>query len=229
LVRRYTVENLESQYANAVAQLEMASRAVVPCATSSFLKLRSSFSAKCGSLRFRRRLYSSQRATSSDLPVINPEDLEDLLAKPTWSVESLLPPKTSAPNASKISSKQLHHLLRLSALPLPKNFEAEQKMLDTLSAQLHFVGEIQQVDTAGVKPLRAIRDETAAAEEEHMITLETLKEALLKENTVGKHYKRIQRDITPIDAKDVEDWNVLGFAEHKLGQYFVVESQRPQD
>ncbi|EMD95980.1 hypothetical protein COCC4DRAFT_35727 [Bipolaris maydis ATCC 48331] len=160
---------------------------------------------------------------------IHPSELEQLLAEPTWSVESLLPPKTRAPDAPQVTSQQLHHLLRLSALPPPETPEQEKKMLDTLAAQLHFVGKIQEVDTTGVKPLRAIRDETAAAEEEQKITLETLKDALAKEKVVGRHHKRIQRDTTPVDAKDVEDWDVLGSAERKSGKYFVVESERPQE
>lgn len=101
-------------------------------------------------------------------------------------------------------------------------------MLNTLSAQLHFVGEIQQVDTAGVKPLRAIRDETVAAEQEQTISLNMLKNALAKEKVIGKHYKRIKRDTTPTDTGDVEKWDVLGSAERKVGKYFVVESERPQ-
>ncbi|KAF1851776.1 uncharacterized protein K460DRAFT_41131 [Cucurbitaria berberidis CBS 394.84] len=160
---------------------------------------------------------------------IHPDELEQLLAEPTWSVESLLPPKTHAPDAPRIASQQLHHLLRLSALPPPETSQQEQKMLNTLAAQLHFVGNIQQVDTTGVKPLRAIRDETVAAEEEQTITLGTLKQALSKEKVIGHHYKRIQRDPTPVDAKDAEDWNVLGAAERKAGKYFVVESERPQE
>lgn len=162
-------------------------------------------------------------------PGLHPDELEALLAKPTWSVESLLPPNTRAPNAPEISSKQLHHLLRLSALPLPETPEQEQKMLHTLAAQLHFVGEIQRVDTTGIKPLRAIRDETQAAEQEQTIGLDTLKEALAKEKTIGKWHRRIQRDTTPVNAKDVEDWDVLGSAEKKVGKYFVVESERPPE
>jgi Asp-tRNA(Asn)/Glu-tRNA(Gln) amidotransferase C subunit len=160
---------------------------------------------------------------------VEAKNLADLLAQPTWSVESLLPPKTRAPDAPKITSQQLHHLLRLSALPPPENPKAEQRMLDTLSAQLHFVGEIQQVDTTGVKPLRAVRDETSAAEAEQTVTLEALKDALAKEEIIGKHYKRIQRKTTPVDAKDVEEWDVLGSAQRKIGKYFVVESERPQE
>lgn len=160
---------------------------------------------------------------------VRPEDLDDLFTKPTWSVESLLPPKTSELDAPKISSKQLHHLLRLSALPFPESPDEEKKMMDTLLAQLHFVGQMRQLDTTGVKHLRAIRDETAAAEMEQTIILDTLKEALARETVIGKHHKRIQKDPDPVDAKDVEDWDVLGSAERKAGKYFLVESERPQE
>lgn len=102
-------------------------------------------------------------------------------------------------------------------------------MLDTLAAQLHFVGKIQEVDTTGVEPLRSICDETAAAQEEQTISVMTLLDALKNEKVVGTHYKRIQRDTTPVDAKDVEDWDVLGSAERKAGKYFVVESERPPE
>lgn len=105
-------------------------------------------------------------------------------------------------------------------------------MLDTLVAQLHFVGKIQEVDTSGVEPLRAIRDETMAAEEEQTVTMTTLADALKNEKIIGTHYKRIQRDTTPVDAKDAKDaeeWDVLGSAERKVGKYFVVESERPQE
>jgi len=101
-------------------------------------------------------------------------------------------------------------------------------MLDTLAAQLHFVGKIQEVDTTGIEPLRAIRDETAAAEEEQTISVSTLLKTLKSEKVIGKHYRRIQRDTTPVDAEDAEDWDVIGSAERKAGKYFVVESERPQ-
>lgn len=177
------------------------------------------------------RFHTSSRwsRTNASITQVDADDLDSIFAEPTWSVESLQPNKDQTADTSKISSKQLHHLLRLSALPLPKSPEEEEKMLSTLSAQLHFVGEIQQVDTEGVKPLRAIRDETETAEKEQTITLETLKDALAQEKVIGKHHKRIQRDTTPVDASDVEDWDVLGAAERKAGKYFVVESERPQE
>ena len=102
-------------------------------------------------------------------------------------------------------------------------------MLDTLAAQLHFVGKIQEVDTTGVTPLRAIRNETAAAEEEQTITLASMREALSQEKVIGRYHQRIERDSTPVDARSAEDWDVLGSAERKSGRYFVVESERPQE
>ena len=97
-------------------------------------------------------------------------------------------------------------------------------MLKTLSSQLHFVREIQQVDTQGVPPLRALRDETIAAEKEQEISMDSLKEALAREEVIGKHHKRIRRKTDPVNAKDAEHWNVLGYAERKSGKYFVVDS-----
>lgn len=102
-------------------------------------------------------------------------------------------------------------------------------MLKTLTDQLHFISKIQEIDTTGVAPLRAIRDETKAAVEEQKITLDTLKDALAQEKVIGIHHKRIQRDSTPVDAKEVEDWNVLGSAKRTFGKYFVVESERPPE
>jgi Asp-tRNA(Asn)/Glu-tRNA(Gln) amidotransferase C subunit len=102
-------------------------------------------------------------------------------------------------------------------------------MLDTLAAQLHFVGKMQEVDTTGVEPLRAIRDETMVAEEEQTITVASLKEALAREKIIGTHHKRIQRETTPVNARDAEDWDVLGSAERKAGKYFTVESERPPE
>lgn len=98
-------------------------------------------------------------------------------------------------------------------------------MLRDLKAQLHFVKAIQSVDTTGVEPLRAIRDETAEAEKENEINLETMKGALAQEETVGKYHRRIRRKhVVDEESKKAEDWDVLGQASKKVGKYFVVES-----
>lgn len=147
-----------------------------------------------------------------------------MLSKPTWSVKSLLPADPHTADAPTITPKQLRHLLNLSALPEPRDEEEEARMLKTLRSQLHFVRAIQEVDTKDVPPLRAIRDETDAAEEEIKISLGSLKEALAEEEVRGKHFKRIQRKEGPVDTAGAEDWDVLGHAERKTGKYFVVDS-----
>ncbi|KIW01124.1 aspartyl/glutamyl-tRNA(Asn/Gln) amidotransferase, C subunit [Verruconis gallopava] len=152
-------------------------------------------------------------------------DIASLLAKPSWSVSSLLPPKNLSDGPPPITSEKLHHLLRLSALPLPTSAEEEKRMMDDLAAQLHFVKEMQKVDTTGVKPLRAIRDETATAEKEQEITLETLKDALAQEEIVGKHYQRIRRKPeTERPQRQPSDWDPLSHAQRKAGNFFVVDT-----
>lgn len=148
-------------------------------------------------------------------------DVQTLLLNPTWSVSSLLPPKDST-NTNQISSKQLHHLLRLSALPPPKDAAEEEKMLSTLSSQLHFVKDIQKVEASGVEPLRSLRDETTDGEQAAELDKEALREALELEEVRGKHHKRIRRKNGGQGEKE-EEWDVLGAAERKVGRYFVVE------
>lgn len=149
-------------------------------------------------------------------------DVDELLSKPTWSVSSLLPPKDAPEDSPAISSKQLHHLLRLSALPPPKDEQEEAQMLKTLSSQLHFVKQIQKVDTTGVEPFRSLRDETAAGEQESELGMAAMKDALAVEEVRGKHHKRIRRK-RDSSGQHGEKWDVLGTAERKVGRYFVVE------
>ncbi|KAK4555547.1 hypothetical protein LTR86_007300 [Recurvomyces mirabilis] len=151
-------------------------------------------------------------------------DIADLLSKPTWSVASLLPPKDASPTTPEISSKQLHHLLRLSALPPPTGPEEEQRMLSTLSSQLHFVNEIQKVETFGVEPLQSLRDETAEGEKEAELGLDALKDALAKEEVRGSGRRGRIRRIKSPPRTDEEKWDVLGTAGKKTGRYFVVEA-----
>lgn len=151
-------------------------------------------------------------------------DVEKLLETPTWSVEALLPPAEGALDSPSISSKQLHHLLRLSALPPPKSVKEEAGMLKSLSSHLHFVNNIRNVDTTDVQPLQSLRDETAAGNKDIEITTEDLKEAFAQEELKGKYYRRVRRkqDVVP-DMEGSEAWDVLGSAEKKVGRYFVVE------
>ncbi|KAI7164147.1 hypothetical protein KC349_g932 [Hortaea werneckii] len=154
-------------------------------------------------------------------------DVAELLSKPSWSVASLLPSRSETFSAPEISSNQLHHLLRLSALPPPKTPEEEQSMLSTLSSQLHFVKDIQAVDTIGVEPLRSLRDETAHGEAQAELGVEALKEALEKENVRGKYHKRIRRNRDAADRK-TRDWDPLATAHKKVGRFFVVEGEKTE-
>lgn len=156
-----------------------------------------------------------------------PDDLSALLQQPSWSVRSLLPSSSSGAAIPQVTPKQLHHLLRLSALPLPASAEEEAKMLKTLETQLHFVREIQQVDTTGVAPLRALRDETEASGQEQTIHLRTLEDALSKEQFIGKHYKRVKRKAKNLGGKEPsENWDPLPRAQQKAGSYFIVENEK---
>ncbi|KAI2471789.1 hypothetical protein F4781DRAFT_77292 [Annulohypoxylon bovei var. microspora] len=179
---------------------------------------------------------TSIRKSSSSAPH-TPQDLETILSKPSWSVRSLLPSSASNSTASSptITPQTLQHLLRLSALPPPKSAEEEAKMLSTLESQLQFVRAVRAVDTTGVEPLRAIRDETAEGMREQTIGLGQLKEALAKEDIVG-HARRPRRRRTDNSARargrtgeesadpSVESWDVLGGASKTAGRYFVVKT-----
>lgn len=101
-------------------------------------------------------------------------------------------------------------------------------MLSTLHAQLHFVRAIQQVDTAGVKPLYAIRDETRAGLAEASVGLETraIREALAGEEAAGR-CRRPRRRRNEEKGADEAGWDVLGQAKERVGRYFVVRSGKP--
>ncbi|KAJ5190905.1 DUF726 domain protein [Penicillium cinerascens] len=163
------------------------------------------------------RLYSSKPPTS---------DIESILAEPSWSVRSLLPDQSSESSKPPITPKQLHHLLRLSALPQPASAAEEQSMLKTLKSQIHFVKEMQSVDTAGVEPLRSIRDESPAAVKETTIGLDRLKDAISKERVTGRRRRvqRVQNERNTRPDGSAWDGNALGSASKTKGPYFIVET-----
>lgn len=154
-------------------------------------------------------------------------DIKELLSKPTWSVnETLLPSPEQLAAMNEVTPSQLHHLLRLSALPQPKSQMQENEMIETLHMQLHFVKQIQTVYTTGVEPLVAIRDETDAAKEETTIGLSdpAITEALKNEKIIGRNRRpRRNRDI-PVDTKGAENWPVLQTAKKTVDGYFIVDS-----
>lgn len=103
-------------------------------------------------------------------------------------------------------------------------------MIKTLQSQLHFVQAVQRVDTKGVEPLTAIRDETEHGVGENTITLESLRPALEREKLVG-HYQRPKRVKEKREAGDeakveAERWDALATASRKAGRFFVVQSKK---
>ncbi|KAJ5826211.1 DUF726-domain-containing protein [Penicillium riverlandense] len=153
-------------------------------------------------------------------------NLESILAEPSWSVRSLLPERASQPSSPTITPQQLHHLLRLSALPQPASEEEERSMLQTLESQIHFVKEIQRVDATGVEPLRSIRDESPEAVKETTIGLDRLQDAMAQEQVTGRR-RRVKRvQIAKNDRPDGSAWdgNALASASQTKGPYFVVET-----
>ncbi|KAI4154980.1 MAG: hypothetical protein LQ340_001306 [Diploschistes diacapsis] len=116
-------------------------------------------------------------------------------------------------------------------------------MISELQDQLQFVRAVQSVDTEGVEPLRAVRDETEAGRRESEVTLETLKGELEKEEVVG-FARRIRRKKAVGGEKkgkggNVEDgekgaeegrttqgWELLKQAPEKRGRYVVVNTAK---
>ncbi|QPC79614.1 hypothetical protein HYE68_010366 [Fusarium pseudograminearum] len=179
----------------------------------------------CASCRlaFRRTItINSSKSTTTRSITTKSSTAASILEKPTWSVRSLLPSSSSSEPAEKITPSQLHHLLRLSALPLPTTPADEATMINTLQSQLQFVRAVQRVDTTGVEPLRAIRDETPEARQEVTIGLADLQEALDREVRIG-HYQRARRVREKIES-NAEKWDALSTASKTAGRYFVVES-----
>lgn len=163
------------------------------------------------------RNYSSSNYTS--------DEIASLLARPTWSARYLLPSTSRTSKSPSITPQKLHHLLRLSALPQPADEEEEAVLLETLESQIHFVKQVQHVDTTRVEPLRSIRDETDQAVKESTIGLDDLREAMAKERVVGRS-RRIHRIQTDKDANLEPEWdgNALGYASKTVGEFFVVQT-----
>lgn len=146
---------------------------------------------------------------------------------PSWSVSSLLPTEDDIKSASsEITREKLHHLLKLSALPLPKTKAEEQKLLHTLRSQVHFVKQVQSINTDGVKPLVCIRDETTEAKEEDTITLDKMKPWLEREDVDRNGTVRLRRPrntgSTGFDAFNLGVGSEEGSG-RRQGRYFVVK------
>ncbi|CRK33325.1 hypothetical protein BN1723_015223 [Verticillium longisporum] len=175
----------------------------------------------------------ARRALSSTAPTLSKQSPSAILAKPTWSIASLLATSPSPSTPDEISPQKLNHLLRLSALPAPATPQATSALLAALHAHLRFVRDVQAVDTTGVEPLRALRDETARGRVAATVGLAELRSALDKEVAFGHRQRprRVKGDKAAVDqdAKTAEAWNPLGTAQRTAGKYFVVQSKKGQE
>ena len=150
-----------------------------------------------------------------------------MLAIPSWSVRSLFKSQTSETlQSASVTREQLHHLLRLSALPLPESETEEASLLGDLNAQLRFVRAIQKVDTEGVEPLVGIRDETQEAQLEEEINLASLKEDLEKEEVVGPRRRIRRRPGVKVEQNDAENWDSLACAPKTKGRFIALETKK---
>lgn len=99
-------------------------------------------------------------------------------------------------------------------------------MLSTLDSQIHFVRDVQSVDTTGVAPLRSIRDETEEGFKESTITTHDLQETLGREFYVGRQRKIQRAKVERISQPDGDTWDgdALKYATKTMGKYYVVQS-----
>lgn len=168
-----------------------------------------------------------------------PDPLDQVFAKPTWSVHTSLlnpahPTASPSPQAQQeeITPQILAHHLRLCALPPPSTPQEESRLLADLRAQLRFVRDVQAVPGAAageVEPLRAIRDETSAGASEATVGLEAMRAALAREERFGfrgRPRRRGGRDGLGDEARvgDEETLVQEATAERRERGYYVVES-----
>lgn len=105
-------------------------------------------------------------------------------------------------------------------------------MISDLQSQLQFVRAIQDVDTEGVEPLVALRDETEEGEREGTIGLAEMKGELGKEEVVGMRGRIVRRKGAEVKGKGEGgndkggDLNLLAQAPRRLGPYVVVDTAK---
>lgn len=147
------------------------------------------------------------------------EDIEAMLATPCWSVASLLGSPEAGRETPKVTQKQLHHLSRLTALPIPTSAEREAKLISDLQSQLRFVQAIQEVDTEGVEPLQR-----SEAMKENEIGLETLRHEFERERVVGKRGRIVKEKAQQEDGLEMNYWDPVAQASRKIGRFIVVDT-----
>ncbi|KAL8815877.1 MAG: hypothetical protein Q9223_005031 [Gallowayella weberi] len=169
--------------------------------------------------QFIRRTFSSSDSASKGPDGILPN-------RPTWSLQDLFE-KQPTESEPQVSEKELHHLLRLSALPLPKDSTDQQRMQKDLQSQLKFVKAIQDVDIPdSVKPLQSIRDETEEGLKEVEITERSLADEFAKEEVVGIRGRIRRKDSVKAAEGEEQQWHPLKLAPRTVGRYVAVNTAK---
>ncbi|KAL8673102.1 MAG: hypothetical protein Q9168_002485 [Polycauliona sp. 1 TL-2023] len=155
------------------------------------------------------------------------EGREDVLPQhPTLSLQDIFE-ATSADLEPQITDEEIRHLLRLSALPMPKDSAEQQRMKKDLCSQLKFVKAIQQINIPdSIRPLQSIRDETEDGMKEQEITVESLADEFAKEEVVGIRGRIRRREgLKAVEGKE-EAWDPLALAPRTIGRYVAVNTAK---
>lgn len=105
-------------------------------------------------------------------------------------------------------------------------------MISDLQSQLQFVRAIQEIDTEGVEPLVALRDETEEGEKESMIGLEEMRGELEKEEVVGMRGRIVRKKGAKVQGgrevgeEESGNLDLLAQAPRRWGRYVVVDTAR---
>ncbi len=103
-------------------------------------------------------------------------------------------------------------------------------MIADLQSQLRFVRAVQEVDTEGVEPLVALRDESEEGKREGTIGLEEMRGELGKEGVVGMRGRIVRRKREKGQGGEGEGeqggLDLLAQAPRRLGRYVVVDTAR---
>ena len=99
--------------------------------------------------------------------------------------------------------------------------------MDDLKRQLEFVKVIQSVDTKGVEPLVAIRDETEEGKKSQEIGLDDpeIMRAFAQEQRVGKRHRIVNVRDNAEERKELE-WDPLAQAGRRSGCYIAVDTAK---
>lgn len=105
-------------------------------------------------------------------------------------------------------------------------------MISDLQSQLQFVRAVQEVDTEGVEPLVALRDESEEGEKQGTVGLEEMRGELEKEEVVGMRGRIVRRKGAEVKGEGGVGkeggggLDLLSQAPRRWGRYVVVDTAK---